>query len=157
VGRGRQAMSDVAPSVQAPKTTQDVLRVILARLPKAMVPIDGIAKRLEIPPRDVCELVRRAEADGVLTIWGDHCLLSAEEARRRLMSLVSTPHRAETSPSQWYWVFFRNPKPVKFYRREKFAENIERINYYVNHPWMMPLNMLPGSYRNRMRWYFQLC
>jgi hypothetical protein len=121
------------PSVQAPKTAQDVRRFVLLRMPRAMIPIDMIAIRLGISRPDTIELVRGLEADGVLTTWGDYCMLSESEADRQALTLASTPFKGDADPSAWYWVRSAGIR-------------------YVDSPWLIPLSLLPGSRRNCIWW-----
>ena len=124
-------------SVRTPKSVRDVLRVVASKLPKAMIAIDKIAVRLGIPLPDAIELIKLAEADGLLTTWSDtYCFLSPAKAKKRGLVLVSTPYRGEARPNEWYWV--HSPGNVA-----------NSGNHGDIHPWSISLEMLPGSRRNR--------
>ena len=119
-------------SVRTPKSVRDVLRVVASKLPKAMIAIDKIAVRLGIPLPDAIELIKLAEADGLLTTWSDtYCFLSPAKAKERGLVLVSTPYRGEARPNEWYWV--RSPGNVA-----------NSGNHGDIHPWSISLEMLPG-------------
>ena len=112
--------------------------MVESKLPKAMIAIDKIAVRLGIPLPDAIELVKLAEADGLLTTWSDtYCFLSQAEAKERGLVLVSTPDRGEASPNEWYWVHSQ-------------GEDANSDDHGDIHPWSISLEMLPGSRRNRM-------
>ena len=133
--------STMAEAVQV--TAQDAMRVVSNWLPKALVPIEGVAGSLGASRAEVSDLLAHLEGEDLLTIWDEHCMLSASEAERRGLMLASTPHREATGPSCWYWLHFR--------KDEEFGKRIARMNYYVNNPQVMPMSLLPGPYINRVR------
>jgi hypothetical protein len=132
---------------------RDVIRVVMARLPYAMIRIGTIANRLGIPRPDTDQLADEAVAEGLLMRQLDCCLLSEREAKRLGLRLASTPYRGKHNPSEWYWI--RDRPPV-------YATEAERVRYedklakWLDNPWLTPPGLLPGSYRNRIWWLMRI-
>src|SRR5271170_6185360 len=97
-------MAELTMAEAVPVTEQDAMRVVSDWLPRALVPVKRIAESLGVSQAEVGDLLARLEGDALLTTWGEHCLLSASEAERRGLILVSTPHTEATGPSCWYWL-----------------------------------------------------
>jgi hypothetical protein len=125
-------------SERIPKTSRNVLRLVESKLPEAMIAIAKIAGLLGIPSSDAIELVKLAEADGLLATWSDtFCFLSQAVAKERGLVLVSTPDRGRAHANEWYWI-------------RSQGEDANGYEHGDIDPWRISLKLLPGSRRNRL-------